>query len=81
VRKVFIAAVAFLGSAIAGVVLMVVGPILLVVLPQIVGRQSSGIGVVAGGVSGAALVVPLLCGVLGAFFALKRVNRAKDAKA
>jgi hypothetical protein len=80
-RKVLIAAAAFLVSAVVGLVLLAVVPILIVVLPQIVARRTSGIGAVAGGVSSAALVFPRLSGVLGAFFALRRVNRAKAAKA
>jgi len=76
-RKFLIAAAAFLVSTVAGVILLAVGSIL-VMLPQIAQQRTSGIGAVAGGISGiAAFLVPLLCGVLGTVLALRRMNRPR----
>jgi len=81
VRKLAIAAAAFVISAALGVGLLVVGAIL-ILLPRIY-RMShgggSGISAIAGGINGVTVIVfPLACGALGAFLALRRAGRTGE---
>jgi hypothetical protein len=75
VRKLAIAAAAFVISAALGVGLVVVGA-MLILLPRVWGvahDHASGIGAIAGGINGTTvLLVPLACGALGAFLAVRR---------
>jgi hypothetical protein len=77
-RKLAIAAAAFVISAALGVGLLVVGS-MLILLPRIYRMShdhASGIGAAAGGINGVTvLVVPLVCGALGAFLAVRRLGR------
>ncbi len=79
-RKFAIAAAAFVISAALGVGLLVVGSIL-IVLPRVYRMShdhASGVGAAAGGINGlTVLVVPLACGVLGAFFAVRRLGSSE----
>jgi preprotein translocase subunit SecG len=75
-RKFALAAAAFVIAATLGIGLLALGSIVIVILAH---HNSSGIGAVAGGlsrgISGATvLIVPVLCGVVGAYLAMRRVG-------
>ena len=79
-RRPLILRVAFIGSMVLGVVLLllitvVIGFVQIAIQP----RSHSGIGAVAGGISEASvLLVPLLFGVIGVLFTLRRIERRKS---
>jgi hypothetical protein len=79
-RKALIGAVAFIASAI-------LGSLLLLLITATIGylwmvffyRHQTGIGAVAGGLSGVAvLLVPILCGVIGTLITLHRFDRKQS---
>jgi hypothetical protein len=77
-RKIAIAAAAFIISAALGVGLLVVATVLLAVI-HVERQHTSGIAAVAGGLSSrAVLLVPILSGILGAVLALRSVNRTEN---
>jgi hypothetical protein len=74
-RKLVIAAAAFVISATLGAGLLAIWSIVVVLIAR---HGSSGTGPVAGGVSGTTvIVVPLICGALGAILAVRVANRSK----
>jgi hypothetical protein len=73
-QKLLIAAAAFVVSATLGVGLLVLGAVLFAVI-HIERQHTSGIGAVAGGLNTVTvLLVPLLTGLLGAGYVLRRTS-------
>jgi hypothetical protein len=77
VHKFFVAAAAFVVSATLGVGVLVIVSVL-VALVHIERAHTSGMGVFAGGVNHITVfAVPLLCGICGAVYVLRRVGEPK----
>jgi len=77
-RKLAIAAAAFVISAALGVGVLALAAVLVAVI-HVERHHASGIAAVAGGMSSTAvLLVPLASGILGAVLVLRSVNRTEN---
>jgi hypothetical protein len=76
-RKVLIATIAFVVSAIVGVILsLLIAMVISYLWITVYQRNHSGIGAVAGGISETAvMLVPILWGIIGMLIVLHRIER------
>ena len=78
-RKPLILTLAFVVPTVLGVVLLpLIIPVIGFVQIAIQQRNHAGIGAVAGGVSEASVLVPLLFGVIGVLLTLHQIERRKS---
>jgi hypothetical protein len=79
-RKPLVAAIAFILSAVLGVILLLLVRIAIgFVQIAIQQHKHPGIGAIAGGISEASVTTtPILCGILGMFLSLRYLNRKKS---
>ena len=76
-RKPLVAAIAFILSAVLGVILLLLAGIAIGFVPLAIEQHKHpGIGAVAGGISEASVTaVPILCGIIGMLLSLRYLDR------